>query len=514
MACPAVISATMNIKNHFSYYLLLLLFPLSFVLHGINENFGLIDASVAARLLLIYAGITSGIALISYLILRCRTRAFFFSFLFLVVYFLFAVLKDTVPDTAFFHGLTRYAVLLPLLIIAFSLLFFPEKRKVRVDKPVKIMLVFLLINVTAEAGWLLYNLLSKANQKQDFGDHHHLQIEGYRPGKSVKRPDIFWFVFDEYAASSTLKKVWNFTNPLDSVLRVRKFLIADSATSNYNFTHYSLVSTLDMVYLNGFSRHSVVTLKDLARGSYSIYDNNVLQVLRKTGYAVHNYTIFQFKDYTSRGIFSFKDVPGSLINFQTLGGRINQDIGWNFPTLFSFDKRKADSLVEIRNLRDLDTEYDALIERSIQGMRQAALKQGPSAFLFHFMLPHEPFMYNADGTVAYKNGFSTASENYIEQVKYTNTVITRLVDTLLAKYRQRDILIVLQGDHGYKFREADPLYYKESCTILYAVYCSDKDYSAWYNTMSSVNGFRIIFNKYFKTRFPMLRDTSYTLFYR
>ncbi|MEJ7738570.1 MAG: sulfatase-like hydrolase/transferase [Chitinophagaceae bacterium] len=502
-------------RNYLSYYLLLLIFPVSFVLHGVNENAGLISASVSGRLLLIYSAITLVIAVVSYFIFRSRARAFFFSFLLLVLYFLFGVFKDLVPDTAIFHMLTRYAVLLPLLVILLLVLvMYMKRRQVHVEKPVKIMSIFLLINLTMETGWLVYNLASNANQQQDFGDHHHQQVKNFRPDIVMNRPDVFWFVFDEYAASRTLQKVWKFNNPLDSMLRFRQFWVADSAMSNYNVTHYSLVSTLDMVYLNGLHQHSVVTLKDLARGTYSIYDNNVLQVFGKAGYAVNNHTIFNFKDHISRGMISFKDVPESLLDFQTLGGRIQHDIGWNFPTLLAFNKQQADSLVEIRFLQQLDTAYDALINRSIRGLEQAALKQDPSAFLFHFMIPHEPFMYNADGTVAYKNGFSIAPENYIEHVKYTNTVITRLVDTILAKYRQRDIVIVLQGDHGFKFREDDPLYDKESCAILYAVYCSDGDYSPWYNTISSVNGFRVLFNKYFNTRFPILRDTSYTLYYR
>ena len=76
------------------------------------------------------------------------------------------------------------------------------------------------------------------------------------------------------------------------------------------------------------------------------------------------------------------------------------------------------------------------------------------------------------------------------------------------------MVIILQGDHGYKFDETDPLFDQEGCSILYSVYCSDSSYTGLKNSFNSVNGFRVIFNKYFHTNLPILENRSYNLYYR
>ena len=41
-----------------------------------------------------------------------------------------------------------------------------------------------------------------------------------------------------------------------------------------------------------------------------------------------------------------------------------------------------------------------------------------------------------------------------------------------------------------------------------AIYLPDRDYSTLYDSMTNVNEFRIIFNKTFNQKFPLLKDSS------
>jgi len=50
---------------------------------------------------------------------------------------------------------------------------------------------------------------------------------------------------------------------------------------------------------------------------------------------------------------------------------------------------------------------------------------------------------------------------------------------------------------------------KTKFSILNSFYFSDKDYSQLYNSISPVNSFRVIFNKYFNTNLPILEDKRY-----
>jgi hypothetical protein len=269
-----------------------------------------------------------------------------------------------------------------------------------------------------------------------------------------------------------------------------------------------------MSYLRGFPNHKMVTANDIAKSIYAVHENNVVNIFEKNGYSIHNYLVYDFKNHPSQGNKFFEYIPELLIKFRTLDGRIEKDIGWNFHHFFEADKAKADSLDQWKLLKQLDKDYNALIKRSRNIIKTTAGEEKPGFFLFHFMLPHEPYLYNPAGKIDYKQAVESSPEGYIEHLKYTNTVVYDFVDCILASYQKKNIVIVIQGDHGYKWPETDPLYDKEGCKNLYAVYCSDKNYSHWYKTISSVNGFRIIFNKYFKAHFPLLPDNSYSLYYR
>ncbi|MBE7171819.1 MAG: sulfatase-like hydrolase/transferase [Williamsia sp.] len=505
----------MKIKRNWLYYLLLLMFPFSFLLHNVNENFGLIGIPLILHLFLIYAIITLSIAVVSRFVFKSDPKALSYAFVLLVVYFLFGVYKDFAKQGQLPPLFNSYKFVLPLLLAILLLIGIIIKRSkhnfIRLSQAIQL---FLVVNVLWETGWCLYNMATGAQSKKDFGDYYHSVIRDVQPAAGSAKPVVFWIVFDEYANSSTLQKVWGFSNPLDSALIRKGFFVADSSRSNYNFTHYSIASTLDMTYLPDLKNHSVVRLKDLQRGAFSIYSNNVVELFRKNGYAIKNYSIFPLENYPTQGMKQFEYVPELLINFQTFGGRVRKDIGWNFPNMLKADKHLADSLTVVKSMVDLDSANKALLSGCLNAVKKEATSDTPSFYLFHFMLPHEPYMYRPDGSVAFERGYTALADYYTSHLQYTNRIIVQLTDSILSACRAKNKVIILQGDHGFRFKETDPLYDMESCKNFYAVYCSDGNYTPWYGSLSMVNSFRIFFNKYFQTRLPLLPDTSYNLYYR
>jgi hypothetical protein len=377
----------------------------------------------------------------------------------------------------------------------------------------KFITIFLFIIFLIELGHFSFNVVTNKQLSQDFGDLNHSTIETLPVSKAKQKPDIFWILMDGYPASKTIKKVWNYSNPIDSILTTRGFYVADSARSNYNYTHYSVASTLDMVYLDGLKNHSIVRSRDIAKAHYSLYSNNVAEFLKKQGYSIYNYAIYDIENYPTNGkLFDYE--PQDLINFQTLWGRIRGDIGWNFINMFADDKRKADSLFNIQHLSQIDSTHDLQLDKTLKAIKTASEKKSPGFFMLHYMLPHEPFIYNEDGSIRYAAGFNEDPINFIPHLQYTNSVVERLLDAIFITHANRDIIVLIHGDHGYKFKEDDPMFDEESCHILYGVYSSDQRYPGWYRSLSSVNSFRLVFNKYFNTGLELLPDTSYNLHYR
>ena len=389
----------MKIQGGRSYYTLLLLFPLFFLLHHANENYGITDLADMLSLSVVYLCTTLGIAIFSKLLMRSYLKAFVFSFVLLTINFFFGVYKDLATAAHFPAVINSYKYLLPLLLLLVALLGWYLRRAGKLVRLSQAMAVFLVLNAVVEMGWFAYHFITTETVHQDYGD---LYQPAARSFSGIHKPTVFWIVFDEYSRSSTLKKVWGFTNPLDSILQSKGFFVADSAHSNYNYTHYSLSSTLDMQYLPNLRDHAVIRFKDRRRAEVALYDNNTVQVFEKNGYAIQNFTIFKFRHHPWQGMDAYGFPTKFFINFQTFAGRVQGDIGWNFATLFDPHKQMLDSLNIIKSMRDLDTAHKNHLARCLRAMRAGAADPAPAFYMFHFLLPHSPYMYNPDGSIAFK----------------------------------------------------------------------------------------------------------------
>ena len=87
----------------------------------------------------------------------------------------------------------------------------------------------------------------------------------------------------------------------------------------------------------------------------------------------------------------------------------------------------------------------------------------------------------------------------------------KIIDSIFI-HAQRPLVIVLQGDHGYRFD--DPINNNLTFPNLHAVYFSNHDYSLMRPDLSMVNTFRVVLNTVFKQRLPLLQDSSIYLNYK
>jgi hypothetical protein len=478
-------------------------FPLFFVLHGVNEQFGLIDNLSIAKLLLYYLLVAIGVAVISKMLFREYERSIVFMFVILCIFFFFGAVKDLTKKSGL-ESFNHYSIFLPATVIVIVVSYLIIGRTTHSLKRAALFIRSLLtICLILETGILLYNVLSHKDRQKDLGDVDHKIISTIQVPDTARKPFIFWIVMDEYSGNTALKKRWQFNNPLDSMLRAKGFFAADSARSPYNYTHYSLASSLDMTYLNQLKEHSMIGFRDLVRGNISLRETNTLKLLKKEGYNIHNYTIYNIDGYPTRAQEYFVNAGERLIDNQTLSGRFKQDLGWKF--------------IRYDRLEGFRKEYEyrlSLVQEELDAAKKAVNDTKPSFFMFHYMLTHEPFLYRHDGSLDTAAHFGMAPEKYVASINYANNILTKLVDSIKTIYSGKDLVIILQGDHGYKYDEKDSLFDQEGCSILYSVYCSDHRYPAWSNTFNSVNTFRVLFNKYFHTNLPLLENLSYNLYYR
>ncbi len=156
--------------------------------------------------------------------------------------------------------------------------------------------------------------------------------------------------------------------------------------------------------------------------------------------------------------------------------------------------------------------------------------EGPKFVFIHIMAPHEPFVVDKNCKPLPERIVEQKSlkENNIAQVQCVNRELLKLVDAIFTKSKKLPV-ILLQSDEG-QFPINAPLTDEQSWVtandqsldekfpILNAYYFPnenggnippDKNETLLYQTITPVNSFRIVFNKYFGTSLPLLPDKNY-----
>ncbi len=126
------------------------------------------------------------------------------------------------------------------------------------------------------------------------------------------------------------------------------------------------------------------------------------------------------------------------------------------------------------------------------------------------MMPHYPYYFDANGK---PNPLEFLMEeqqhlqkNYLGYLQHCNKIFLQLIDTILQQSKNPPIIIFM-GDHGFRhfIKPTDQQYHFMNFN---SVYLPGNNYTGFYDSISGVNLFRVILNKQFNQRLPMLKDSS------
>jgi hypothetical protein len=133
----------------------------------------------------------------------------------------------------------------------------------------------------------------------------------------------------------------------------------------------------------------------------------------------------------------------------------------------------------------------------------------PKFVYCHLFIPHEPYKFDSSGNIlAWSKSMYQGKEadNYfLDQLAYCRKLIIRLKETVL-KHPNRPSVIIFQGDHG--FREERTNDSGRVFQIMDALYLPDGKDNNFSDTFYSPNTFRLLLNRYFNQRLPMLPAKS------
>jgi hypothetical protein len=335
-------------------------------------------------------------------------------------------------------------------------------------------------------------------------------------------PDIYYIVFDGYTRSDVLDNYYDYDNSaFVEALEDRGFYVVSSSRSNYLNTNYSLNTALNLTYFHEFPTRL------LNRAKYSLRTNYVSDFLQRQGYEIVVFdsgskdTNDQYADLfiSSRStgvaedpvVNAFERLLIRTTLWGALLGRTAKD-----PRIDI-----ADDVIASTVSRELDARR-ALINHAFSHLSDYASKQKHYFLFAHIYSPHIPFLFGPGGEeLQYHEDmnlywYEVEPENYIEyytyQIDHLNQAVLQLIDRILAE-SEKPVVIVLQSDHGddkyLQWNEPTVQGVNVRSAILNAIYYSDGSYQALYPSITPVNTFRLIFNHWFGTQYPLLPDRVY-----
>jgi hypothetical protein len=332
-------------------------------------------------------------------------------------------------------------------------------------------------------------LLFPVAQKDIVQRKTSLEAENIYPVMLNYKPDIYYLILDSYTSSESLKKYWNYDNsPFETELERRGFVVAQQSKAFSSATQLSMCSSLNM------SNDESLIKRNNGYLLNAISDNIVVQEAIQRGYLFINYSLFDIDGQKKHYTFIDYDVTNNI--FDVLNHVIkNSLIGSVFIAFRSLQadigQTNLDMFSEIPNCK------------LINGGKS------PLLIYAHLMTPHAPFRLDANGQLKsiFDSTIISNEKEYLKQLEGTNVLLLKCIDSILGHYTSiNKPLIIIQGDHGYRFLSNALQRNTERWTIMNSYLLPGEGNKNIYPNISPYNSFRVIFNTYFQTKYPILPD--------
>lgn len=336
------------------------------------------------------------------------------------------------------------------------------------------------------------------------------------PGQPL--PDVYYIILDAYTRQDVLQRVFSYDNqPFIQGLRDMGFVVTDQSRSNYAITRLSIPSSLNMNYLDKLGPPLDPNAKDAAWLDRICKSNAVREALASLGYKTVAFeSAYGMTDWQNADIY-LSPRPASLADARAFGG-LNPFEAMLVQT--SLGRAVIDGRIKLNDLLgaqipDPNKEFRDRILFAFDRLGRVPEIPGPKFVWVHIMSPHPPYIFTADGGIASQQGVFTLADKvsgsgspderqaYAGQVNYINTRVLEAVKEILANSKTPPI-IVIQGDHG-----AFHVTPEDRMKNLNAYYFPDGGSPQVYDSISPVNTFRVIFNRYFGANLPLLPDRHY-----
>jgi hypothetical protein len=470
-----------------------------FFFHGYVRYFPSIHFTDILLPLFLYLLGAATLFFLSFLILGSLKKACVLTVCIVAFNFFFGSIHDFLKSNFGNSLVVKYSFLLPATLLLFcAFIIYLKKSKKDPSSAVLYLNYLFIILIAIDLGSLTYKSISKNSIINP-----ETSVE-FRNCSTCSWPDVYFIIADAYPGQKELKDLFSFDNSaFENQLTQRGFHVLNHTTSNYNWTPYSLASTLNMEYLH-LNTHTI-NYNDILACSHAIEKNTLIHFFEQNGYKIYNYSIFDL-DKNSTPLQHVFATPRKALLSETFIERFRHDLGFNFLRQEHLEKlEKQITRKYLYNNNKADS-----LTRAI-----TVQKPGEKKFVYtHLMFPHTPFFFDSIGKEnpepdLHESAY-TDKQLFIGYLLYANKKLISLIDYIRTHSKQPPV-IILMSDHGFKEFEK-PVNEKYHFMNLSAVYFPNGNYFQSYEGLSNVNQFRLLLNSQFGQKLPLLKDSSFFLY--
>lgn len=473
------------------------------------------------------------IVIISRLVFRDRVNSGLISSGFILLSFLYGHTQSALKNSYNFSWLSSDVFLLSVWVIIFFLLVYWVVRKS--NNPLMVSKYLNWVGLILVM-FPIFSLLTYAMKLGDINAGVQLAYQQIRKENDIllsnidylpsaaKRPDVYYIILDAYARQDILDDLYDYDNSdFISALEERNFIVATESTANYLETKLSIASSLNMIYLN--------TIPDyLFQANGTVEDWAVRQVASELTRTNLLGTIFRHLNY--KVIIFDNGVDGPIMESASYYVRppdIDRGNIWETSfELMVMDTPFAKAIAKIQGKNSIyQDNLDIHRQRILYNfahLSDYAEIDGDFLIFAHIVSPHTPYVFDENGNpIISEDPYTLLDLNpgnpknialYTNQLHYINSLVLLAIDEILTNSDPTPIIII-QADHGSRvYKQLDPgsyIKYKLNVPILNAYHLPVDHDNLIYPSISPVNSFRLILNKYFGFSFDLLEDVSYAL---
>jgi len=483
----------------FALYPALFLYTYNIEETGLGTVLGPLTASLA---------LVAVVFLAAWLLIRRATKAALVAFVFGLLFFSFGHVLNLMKKPPAALPWIQSGLWIALLAGAVVLIIRTRKDLAPLTRLLNVFGAALILMAVAQIAWS--HVASSRNRGVHPADpEDKIILENKVKPPLGYLPDIYFLVFDRYTGPGPLKNFFGFDDgAFLKKLKKKRFSTALEARCNIPETYLSLTGTLNMEQIETLFPRLPVRKRAIY---HLLQDHRVGRLLKSLGYTY--YHIGSWYEGTKRN-------PYADNVFQPKGlTSLSQDFIIKFA-----DSTWLILAMRGRGLVSRNYQHREGVKQQFARLAEVAGRSGPKFVFLHMLVPHNPFVFGPNGEEVVPDPMRSPAGYYLDQIKFINKRILRIVRTIRIS-RRRLPVIIIQSDEGaaeeeaprasfarFKARQLKMARAQVRYGILNTIAFPQGIPRGVPRGLSSVNTFRLVFNRCFGTSYAFLPDKSYKIY--